>query len=342
MAEKLFEKVTLDTSTQPMCNVVAIIPAYNEDRFIGSVVLKVKEFVHQVIVVDDGSTDQTAKIAEAAGAIFVKHETNKGKGIALNTGLDKVRDLSPNAVVVLDADGQHNPAEIPLVISMVLECRNCERGDCWQNKFFGLESDYEHRFALDQISKADIVIGSRYLENNSRVPNHRILGHKVFNWITKFASGVKSTDSQSGFRAFSPKALSLLKFSSDSFSVESEMQVLAHENGLVVSEVPISVEYNERPKRNVIKHGLIVIGGLIRLIGQHRPLLFFGVPGVILMLAGLGMGAAVVSIYRQTEQLAVGYAMISVLLSVVGAVSFSTGIILHSVRLLINERINNF
>jgi glycosyltransferase involved in cell wall biosynthesis len=310
-----------------------------EDRFIGSVVLKVKEYVHQVIVVDDGSTDQTAKIAEAAGAIVIKHSNNKGKGVALNSGLENVRDLSPNAVVVLDADGQHDPAEIPLVISIVLECRNCQRSTCWQNKFFGPESDYEYRLALDEVSKADVVIGSRYLENKGRVPKHRILGHKVFNWITRFASGVNSTDSQSGFRAFSPKALSMLKFSSDRFSVESEMQVLARDNGLIVSEAPISVDYNEKPKRNVIKHGLIVIGGLIKLIGQYRPLLFFGVPGVVLMLGGLGMGAVVVNIYRQIEQLAVGYAMISVLLSVLGAVSFSTGIILHSVRILINERI---
>jgi len=340
MAEKIFEKITSDELSQPLCKVVVVIPAYNEDRFIGSLVLKTKSYVRDVIVVDDGSTDETTFVAALAGAIVVNHDSNSGKGVALNTGLNKAQDLNPDAVVVLDADGQHNPAEIPLVAKTVLSCKNCNESCGWYKNYFGPDKDY-HALAASDIERADLVIGSRYLNHKSEVPNHRVLGHSVFNWITRFTSGVNSTDSQSGFRAFSPRALEMLSFSSNGFSVESEMQILANELGLKISEAPITVEYHEKPKRNVIKHGLLVIGGLIRLMGQYRPLLFFGLPGIVLMLGGLGMGGIVVNIFRRTSELAVGYAMISVLTSVLGLVSFSTGIILHSVRVLINETLSN-
>ena len=148
--------------------------------------------------------------------------------------------------------------------------------------------------SLDKTQKSDVVIGSRYLQNKSQVPKHRIFGHRVFNWFTSLASGVGSTDSQSGFRAFSPKALEVLNFSSDGFSVESEMQLIAREHNLKITEAPITVVYKEEPKRNVIQHGLLVINGILRLTGQYRPLLFFGVPGLIILIAGLIWGWRVV------------------------------------------------
>ena len=288
--------------------VVAIIPAHNEERFIGSVVLRTRAHADAVVVVDDGSTDATAQIAEAGGAIVVRHEHNQGKGSALNTGLHRARELDPTALVLLDGDGQHCPEEMQALLAPILA------------------------------GQADLVIGSRYLSGHEKdVPAHRVWGHRIFNLLTRAVSGVGASDSQSGFRAISPSAIEKVHFASDGFSVESEMQFLAHELGLRMVEVPITADYMEKPKRPVVKLGLLVLNGVLRLVGQYRPLLFFGIPGLIVLLVGLGWGVWVVELYRTRGGLAVGYAMISVLLTILGAVALTTGVILHSIRGLLLE-----
>jgi glycosyltransferase involved in cell wall biosynthesis len=285
----------------PWPQVVAIVPAYNEERFIGSVVLKTKQYVDTVIVIDDGSSDATTEIAEAAGAIVVRHKRNQGKGHALNTGFQRARELAPQATVLMDGDGQHLAEEIPGLLAPILA------------------------------DEADIVVGSRYMHKECGVPRHRVLGHWAFTSMINLLSGVSLSDSQNGFRAFSAKALDEVSFSSDGFSVESEMQFLARDHRLRVAEAPVTALYPDAPKRSVIAHGLMVLNGLLRVIGQYRPLIFFGGPGVFLLLCGVSWGAWVV-IYRRKHGLAAGYAMISVLLSIIGVVGLSTGITLHSIR----------
>jgi glycosyltransferase involved in cell wall biosynthesis len=292
------DRVPLDESRK----VVAVIPAHNEERFIGSVVLKARKYASIVIVVDDGSTDATAEVARSAGAHVIQHEKNRGKGVALNTGLREADCVDCDAIVVLDGDGQHQADEIPWILAPVLD------------------------------DQADIVVGSRYLEKRGRVPWHRIWGHQVFTTLTNLLSGTRVTDSQSGFRAFSHRAVSALTFSSNGFSVESEMQFQAHEHGLRVLEKPITAHYEDRPKRPVWAHGLMVLNGVLRLVGQYRPLLFFGLPGLTLLIGGLILGTRIIDIYSRTQSLAVGYAIISIALMIIGSVALSTGIILHSVR----------
>lgn len=288
--------------------IIAIIPAYNEERFIGSVVLQVRQYVSHVIVVDDGSTDNTAQVAEVAGAQVYRQEQNSGKGSALTSGFRLASLHTPDAVVTIDADGQHCAEELPRMAQPILD------------------------------RQADIVIGSRYLQNTSQVPRHRVMGHRVFNLLTTTASGVSASDSQSGYRAFSPRALQFLDFNSAGFSVESEMQFIAHENHLRLIEVPITIRYPDKPKRPVVSHGLSVLNGLLRIAGQYRPLLFFGLPGAILLIVGLVWGLRVVDIYGRTRQLAVGYAMISVLLTIIGMLGLSTGVTLHSIRGLLLDQ----
>ncbi len=287
--------------------VVVVIPAYNEERFIGSVILKILQFPLTVIVVDDGSTDATDLVARAAGALVVHHEHNMGKGVALNTGIYDARKMDPEVIVLIDGDGQHLVRELPRLIKPILE------------------------------DQADIVVGSRYLQKTFQVPAHRFVGHWFFNQLTGLASRVKVTDSQSGYRAFSPRAFNTDLFLSPNFSVESEMQFLAYDYGLRVTEVPITIRYVDKPKRSVISQGTSVLGGIIKLTGQYRPLLFFSLPGALAVLGGLGMGLLVVEIFSHKSELAVGYAMISVLLAITGMVLFSTGIILHSVRGLLSD-----
>lgn len=282
--------------------IVAVIPAYNEERFIGSVVINARKHADAIIVVDDGSCDETAEVAKAAGAIVVRQTPNQGKGTALRIGFQKAAELNPDVVVTLDADGQHVASEMLTVAAPVIE------------------------------GKADIVVGSRYLINKSEVPVHRILGHHFFNFITNQVSGVHVTDSQSGFRAFSPQALRAITFQSDGFSVESEMQFIAEENGLRLVEMPITIHYHDKPKRPVLVHGLMVLNGLLQLMGQYRPLLFFGLPGVVILGLAGAWSLWIIHIYQATHQLAIGYALVAVLFFLVGNTVLSTGIILHSMR----------
>jgi glycosyltransferase involved in cell wall biosynthesis len=290
---------------------VVVIPAYNEARFIGSTVLKALEYTDSVLVVDDGSEDDTSRLAESAGASVIKHLCNLGKGAALNSGFNESRRIGADCVVTLDADGQHLPEEILELIEPILEGR------------------------------ADLVVGSRYLNNKSQVPRHRNLGHQFFNTLTNWGSGVQVSDSQSGYRALSRKALNVACFTSQGFSVESEMQFLAQEKGLTIAEVPVTIRYPDQPKRPVIVHGMLVLNGILHLVGQHRPLFYFGMPGALLLSVGIIWGLWVVDIFLRSAQLAVGYTLFSILLSMTGIIMLSTGLTLHSIRGLLIDLFNS-
>ncbi len=284
--------------------IVVLIPAYNEERFIGSVVLQVLNYVDTVIVIDDGSQDNTASIAKAAGATVLQHESNAGKGVALNTGFEFARQLDVDVVICFDGDYQHLPEELANVAKPILN------------------------------DEADIAVGSRYLGDASDVPMQRVIGHWGFTTLTNALSGTSLTDSQSGFRAFSKAALIALTFSSKSFSVESEMQFLAKDNKLRVIEVPITIKYPDKPKRSVISHGLIVLNGLLGLVIQHRPLLFFSALGMAFILVGFLAGIWIIDRYQDSQELAIGMALIVVMLISVGFSVVFTGILLHTIRAL--------
>ncbi len=283
-----------------------IIPAYNEERFIGSVVIQAREY-GTVVVVDDGSTDDTAQIAEKAGACVLEHKENRGKGAALNTGFQYVNTLAVDVVVTIDGDGQHRCEDILTVASPILS------------------------------GKADIVIGSRFLGKKSRIPRWRVVGQTALTVATNISSGSYQTDSQSGFRAFSPNALKSFNFDTLDFSVESEMQFLARDRDLKIIEVPITVLYVEPSKRNPINHGLQVLNGIIRMVSQHRPLFFFSGSGLAILLLGLIWGGYVVDIYTRVHVLAVGYALISVLLTIIGSTALFAGLMLNSVNVLMRD-----
>lgn len=288
--------------------ILAAVPCLNEERFIGSVVLKTRQYINQVLVVDDGSSDATAEVAEAAGAVVIRHQQNSGKAEALNTAFAAASALGMDILVVLDGDGQHRPEEIPQLVQ-----------------------------ALND-EDADIVIGSRFLPDAlGAIPNVRRAGQQLLTTATNLGSGVPVSDSQSGFRVFSRRAIQMLTFRERGFSVEAEMQFLAAEYGLRVVERPITAVYADPPKRNVFGQGLTVLNGVLRLIGQHRPLLFFGAPGMALFMVGLLLGAYVVQIYLETRQLAVGYTVLTVLLAEVGLISLFSGLLLHSVRAFIHD-----
>lgn len=295
----------LSQSSAP--RVLVAIPAYNEDRYIGSLVLKLKAAGYPVLVVDDGSDDRTAEVAEMAGAEVIRHSRNLGKTSGVETAFRRARELDVDAVVLIDGDSQHDPTEIGAVVAPVLA------------------------------GQADMVIGSRFAGVSSRIPRWRVLGQHALTLATNLGSGVALSDSQSGFRAFSRRAFERMRFTGVGFSVESEMQFNAKQLGLAVAEVPITVHYDIPLKRNPVHQGLRVVDTVLRLVAQHRPLLFFSLPGVVMLVCGVVLGLHVVRIYEATSVLAVGYALITVLLCIAGLLSLFVGIVLHTLLALVGD-----
>jgi glycosyltransferase involved in cell wall biosynthesis len=245
---------------QPQTSVV--IPAYNEEVAIGSVVLGAKQFSDQVIVIDDGSTDRTAQLAELAGAKVIRLERNSGKANALMCGLNIPENHGCTAIVVMDGDGQHRPEDIFSVIAPVLA------------------------------GEADLVIGSRFMAKGNHVPAYRRVGQTILNRFTNINSKIKVSDTQSGLRALSPKAIKNLDFASDNYNIESDMIVHFANRGLIIKEVPIAVRYDvpNGHKKNSLTMGMGLMTNVIATIGYKRPLIVFGVPGLILMIGGLFVG----------------------------------------------------
>lgn len=191
-----------------------MIPAYNEARHIGEVVHDVLPFVERVIVTDDGSSDGTDEIARKNGALVLRHFNNCGAGAATMTGLVGARELGFDVAITIDADGQHNPADIPKL--------------------------------LDAMKKydADLVLSNRFGEKNS-IPFIRRIFNAIGNLVTFTATGMFVSDSQSGFKAFGPKALQQVDLRMSGFEFCTEIIREAVQNGWHVVSVPTKVTYSE-------------------------------------------------------------------------------------------------
>jgi glycosyltransferase involved in cell wall biosynthesis len=283
--------------------IIAAIPAFNEEIALGSVILRAKKHVDKVIVIDDGSSDATSSIALLAGAELIRHDRNQGKGSALKDAFLRARELNADILVCLDADGQHNPDEIPALLAPIKN------------------------------NAADMVIGSRFLDVKSEVPVFRRAGQQVLNYLTNTVSHSSVTDSQSGFRAFSKKAIRTLSLEEGGIGIESFMQRSAHDQNLTIAEVPISCRYDVEhgSKMGSMQHGFTVINTLLKIVEERRPLLVFGSIGLGLIIVGIAMGLWVVDIYSNSGQFAIGTSLIGVMLLIIGILSIFTGIMLHAI-----------
>jgi glycosyltransferase involved in cell wall biosynthesis len=215
--------------------VIAIIPCLNEERFIGSVVSKAVKHVDKVIVVDDGSTDATAKVAREAGAEVISHKVRQGAGAATRTGFEAALKYGAGVVVTLDGDGQHNPDEIQSVVQPVLS------------------------------GNADLVIGSRFL-CAAKVAFHRKFGIDFITWLYNVGHKDKIVDGQSGFRAYGRKALEVIKITYPGFGFSIQTLVQPRNYKLKIMEVPISCIYHEEGStQDPISHGLSVAWAVVKI-----------------------------------------------------------------------------
>jgi len=292
---------TPEPSPEKLAGVTAVIPAYNEELFIGSIVLKAHLIVDHVIVVDDGSTDRTSELAIIAGAEVIRLDKNMGKAHALLLGLKRAQDLGSTAAVTLDGDGQHKAHEIPDVVRPVLEGR------------------------------ADLVIGSRFLRERQDIPTYRKMGQKTLDVFTTISARHKCSDSQSGFRAFSRKALENMDFASNGYNIESDTITHFASKGLVIAEVPITVRYEvpHKHKMHPFAHGLSVLAHIINLISYRRPLIAFGVPGFVLFISGIITGLIALTEYFSSTGSPFPLSLISITLLIVGLLLMIAGLILN-------------
>lgn len=277
--------------------IIVAMPAYNEEKYIGSIILQARQHASEVIVVDDGSTDNTVKVSQLAGATVIKHLENQGYGATIQEILIQAKKRNPAVVVILDADSQHDPEEIPLLIEAVFQ-------------------------------GSDLVIGSRKIPRDN-IPAYRKIGQKVISYLSRFLSGKKLSDTESGFRAYSSRALDVLEPKEKGMAVSAEIISEATKKGLKITEVPVSIIYTgDGSTLNPVIHGLGVFHRIIVMISERRPLLFFGTCGSISIILGIVAGVAVVRILETNQYLSTGTALLSMLFITVGMLSIFTGVIL--------------
>jgi glycosyltransferase involved in cell wall biosynthesis len=303
------KKMSKENDSKERGPIIACIPAYNEEKTIAKVVLKAKKYVDKVIVCDDGSTDMTGEIAEAIGAKVIRHERNKGYGAALASLFKAAREENASAMIILDADLQHNPDDIPKLLSSIIK------------------------------GEADIVIGSRFLNGKGELPKYRSLGIKVITKLTKHVSYKNITDAQSGFRAYSRKAIYSITPSEQGMGASTEILLKAKEHGLRIKEIPIEIKYDiEKPStQNPILQGLDVVLSTVKQLSIKRPLVFYGVPGITTLLVALFFWIWTLQIFTSTRQVITNIALIALGATIVGLILLITAVILWVLISVIRE-----
>lgn len=293
--------------------ILVCIPAYNEARNIGDIIRKTKKYANEVLVYDDGSQDNTNEVAKAAGAIVIRSGKNKGYGTAIKTLFEAAREKNADIIVTIDSDGQHDPDQIPEIIEPIL------RDSC------------------------DIVIGSRFLKEKDRdmVPKYRSLGIRTITRLTQVASYHDITDAQSGYRAYNKNALSQINLFEEGMSVSTEILLRAKEKNLTIKEVPVSVSYKVgRPStHNSLSHGAGVMYSVMQFISLRHPLVFYGLPGIALMIVAAFYMSSAMEMFSATRYISTNMILVSVGSAVVGVVLLATGVILYTLTALLKGRI---
>lgn len=293
--------------------VLVVIPAYNEGCTIADVVSEAQSHADKVLVIDDGSDDETATCAADAGASVIEHETNRGYGAALETAFCEADRSGAAHLVVLDGDGQHDPADIPRLIETQSE------------------------------RAAELVIGSRFVaDGDTDVPRYRRVGLLMVNLLTNLSLGAlrarsRVKDTQSGFRAYNRDAITSLAADgniSSHMGASTDILHHAHEHDFDMTEVGADIQYDveEGSTRNPVQHGIMLVMNLVKTIERQRPISALGVPGFVAIFVGLGFGYWTVLNYAGTGTFPIGLALTSSFFGLAGIFAAFTAIILHSLN----------
>jgi glycosyltransferase involved in cell wall biosynthesis len=285
------------------------IPAYNEEKNIASILLRLKNISEYIIVCDDGSSDLTYEIAKKLGAIVVKHKKNLGYGAAIKTIFLKAQEINADALVTFDADGQHKIEDIDKILVPIKN------------------------------NKADIVIGSRFLNDEQKISKYRKIGIKTITELTNITSGTKITDSQSGFRGYNRKTLENIKLTESGMGISTEILIKAKKSNFKIIEVPIIVSYEgETSTHNSIIHGSSVIISTLKYVAMERPLTFYGIPGLVFLIIGVSFGLWAIQIFTNEGVLITNIALIGMGGVILGTVMMITATILYSIISIAKER----
>lgn len=285
------------------------IPSYNEEKNIAGIIQKLSQIADTIIICNDGSTDNTGKIAEKMGVIVINHERNLGYGGAIRSLFLKARELDCDMLVTLDSDGQHRLEDVLPVAEPIIK------------------------------NQADLVIGSRFLEGNQEnIPKYRKVGIKMLTKLANTSLEESVTDSQSGFRAYSKKILSEITPSEQGMGVSNEILMKSSKKGFKIVEVPIVVLYEGKTStQHPVSHGASVTLSTLKFISIEHPLKFYGIPGLIFLGIGLFFTIMTIQAFTETRQILLSTAVIGVGTIIFGTVLLMTSIILYSVVNLIRE-----
>jgi glycosyltransferase involved in cell wall biosynthesis len=286
------------------------IPAYNEEKNICLIIKKLQKITNKIIVCDDGSDDSTGKIAKEMGAMVITHEKNLGYGSAIRSIFLKARKLKSESLITMDSDGQHRIEDIETVIEPIKN------------------------------GKADLVIGSRFLdENGKNVPSYRKIGIKFLTKLANTSLEKNITDSQSGFRGYSKRVIDEIVPSESGMGVSNEILIKANKQGLKIFEVPITILYDgDTSSQNPISHASSVLFSTLKFISIEHPLKFYGIPGSTFLLIGLVFLVYTIQIFTETRQILLGSTIIGVGSVVFGAIMFMSAILLYSMVNLIRNK----
>jgi glycosyltransferase involved in cell wall biosynthesis len=288
--------------------VIIGIPAFNEEKNIGVLIVQLSQKYDHVIVCDDGSSDMTADIASSLGAIVIKHKKNQGYGSAIKTIFNEAKKIDGDILVTFDADGQHQISEIDSMIKPITE------------------------------NKSDIVIGSRFLGEAKDLPKYRKIGIKAITGLTNILTGSKITDSQSGFRAYSKEVLKNISPTESGMGISTEILIKASRNKMRIAEIPITITYGDSShSKEPISHGTSVIMSTLKHVSIEHPMLYYGIPGLCFLLVGLIFGALTIQIYSVEKVVMTNMALIGVGGVILGTILLIAATILYAIVIVVRE-----
>ena len=293
-------------------NITIGIPAFNEEKNIGKVIVTLKKITNDIIVCDDGSNDLTKEIAEGLGVKVISHTKNMGYGEAIKSIFNEAKKKEADILVTFDADGQHRPEDIMSLTKPIID------------------------------QEAEVVIGSRFLKNETNMPKYRKIGVKVLTKVTNMSIKENLTDSQSGLRAYQKKVLQNISLTDSGMGISTEILIKSHQKEFRIVEVPIQILYGKNTStHNPVSHGTSVLLSTIKYTSIQHPLKFYGVPAIIFLIVGLSFLIWTFQIYAEETRVVTNIALVGMGSLILGVILMISAILLYSLVSVVQDKRNN-